>query len=217
MKKFIFTFLFLLFIPVLCFGLWNQVTLLSSVTATGAGTAITLNDKYEDFTCQSVIAGTAITSEIIGAGDGTTAGFSGTLANYPVLVSSVTIHYTIGATPYTATDDGAGTITGTDISSGTITYSTGAWSLTFTTAPDNATNITADYTYVPDAVTISFQGSIDGTNFADMAEHQFTSSELTAGHAIFSIVNMPIETIRGYLDTLTGAGSSSISLYCLGE
>ncbi len=89
-------------------------------------------------------AAASISGEVIGSGDGSTTSFSGTLANYPVVATTVTIGYTIGGTAYTATDDGAGNISGTDVS-GTITYSTGAWSLTFTTAPDNATNITADY------------------------------------------------------------------------
>ena len=87
----------------------------------------------------------AVTGEGIGTGDGATTSFSGTLARKPVKPSSVTIHYTIGGTDYTATDDGSGNISGTDVS-GTIDYQTGDWSLTFTTAPDDATNITADYT-----------------------------------------------------------------------
>lgn len=89
-------------------------------------------------------AAVTTSDEILGAGDGVATSFSGTLTNYPVVPKTVTISYTIGSTVYTATDDGAGTITGTSVS-GTITYSTGAWALTFTTAPDNGTNITADY------------------------------------------------------------------------
>ena len=90
---------------------------------------------------------TALTGEVIGAGDGTTTAFSGTLAHALVRASSITIHYTISSTDYTATDDGAGNISGPSVS-GTINYTTGAWTLTFTTAPDDATNITADYSYV---------------------------------------------------------------------
>ena len=100
----------------------------------------------------------AITGEVIGAGDGTTTAFSGTVVHPPVKASSVTIHYTISSTAYTATDDGLGNITGTDVS-GTINYSTGAWSLTFTTAPDSTTNITADYTVdAPGAVILTAVG-----------------------------------------------------------
>ena len=100
----------------------------------------------------------AISGEVIGAGDGTTTSFSGTLAHPPIVTSSITIHYTISSTAYTATDDGAGNISGTDCS-GTINYSTGAWSLTFTTAPDSGTNITADYTVdAPGAVLLTAAG-----------------------------------------------------------
>jgi len=86
----------------------------------------------------------AVTGESLGTGDGVTIGFSGTLASPPVSANTLTIHYTVGASDYTATDDGNGTITGTNVS-GTINSSTGAWTLTFTTAPDDTTAITADY------------------------------------------------------------------------
>ena len=100
----------------------------------------------------------AISGEVIGSGDGSTTSFSGTLVHPPVVAGSITIHYTISSTAYTATDDGAGNISGTDCS-GTINYSTGAWSLTFTTAPDSGTNITADYTVdAPGAVILTATG-----------------------------------------------------------
>jgi len=86
----------------------------------------------------------SITGEVIGTGDGTTLSFSGTLVNAPTSPGSLSISYTIGTIPYTATDNGAGIVTGTSVS-GTITYLTSAWSLTFTTAPDNETDIEADY------------------------------------------------------------------------
>jgi len=98
--------------------------------------AATLEYRY---TGSAVVAG-----EIIGTGDGATLTFSATLANPPVAAGSVVISYTIGGTAYTATDNGLGTITGTDLS-GTINYTTGEVSLTFTVAPDAATDITADY------------------------------------------------------------------------
>ena len=89
---------------------------------------------------------TSITGETLGSGDGSTTSFSGTLASPPVRPGTLKVYYTIGGTDYTATDDGNGNITGTDISSGSIDYDTGSWSITFSTAPDNSTNITADYT-----------------------------------------------------------------------
>ena len=73
-------------------------------------------------------------------GDGATKVFAFTSSKIPVVVSSVTISYTVGATDYTGTDDGAGVITGTGLT-GTIDYTTGAIALTFTTEPDNDTTI----------------------------------------------------------------------------
>ena len=73
-------------------------------------------------------------------GDGATKVFAITSSKIPVVVSSVTISYTVGATDYKGTDDGAGVITGTGLT-GTIDYTTGAIALTFTTEPDNDTTI----------------------------------------------------------------------------
>lgn len=83
-------------------------------------------------------------TDTVGTGDGTTTTFSATLTYTPVVAGTVTVNYTIGGTAYSATDDGAGNISGTDVT-GTIDYSTGAISLTFTTAPDASTSITAAY------------------------------------------------------------------------
>lgn len=82
---------------------------------------------------------------IIGAGTGSKTDFNYTAKNIPVKKSSITIKYTIGSSGYEATDDGVGVISGTDCT-GTITYSTGVVALTFSTAPDNGTDVTMSYT-----------------------------------------------------------------------
>lgn len=88
----------------------------------------------------------SITGELVGTGDGTTTSFTHTCAHTPLNEGSITVHYTISSTDYTATDDGAGNISGTDCS-GTVDYSTGEIDLTFATAPDSGTDITVDYEY----------------------------------------------------------------------
>lgn len=90
-----------------------------------------------------------INSEVIGAGDGSTLVYDATLAHIPVRRGTVSVSYTISATPHTATDNGLGVLTGTDLNSAssTIDYTTGAIHLVFTVAPDNATDITATYDY----------------------------------------------------------------------
>lgn len=92
---------------------------------------------------------TPTTGESVGAGNGSTTTFNHTLAgvagstglNPRVIPGSVTI----AAGSVTATDNGAGALSGTGISSGTINYQTGAVSITFSSAPANALAITAAY------------------------------------------------------------------------
>jgi hypothetical protein len=66
----------------------------------------------------------------LGTGDGTTKAFGGTLST-PDLPGSITVW----AGAVAGSDNGSGTISGTGISAGSINYSTGAISVTFTTAP----------------------------------------------------------------------------------
>lgn len=101
----------------------------------------------------SFAAGTAVTSETASsAPNGTLKIFSGTLAHGSIQNSSVTFTAVIASTPVTATDNGSGTVTGTGVT-GTINYTSGLWTLTYTTAPDNATNITASYTWLVTGLT----------------------------------------------------------------
>jgi len=98
----------------------------------------------------------SVTGEVVGTGStaGTTV-FTATLANTNIKPSTVTVHYTIGTTNYTAADDGNGNITGTYLT-GTINYTTGDISLTFSSAPDAGTNITVDYLYFPYWYTMNY-------------------------------------------------------------
>jgi len=70
------------------------------------------------------------------------------LAPAPIKPNSVAFIYVIDGTVFSASDDGVGVITGRNVT-GTVTYATGAWTLTFTTAPDANTNILADHTNEP--------------------------------------------------------------------
>jgi hypothetical protein len=88
------------------------------------------------------VLGTEVSGESL-SGSGTS--WSGSLANSPVGLGRLVINYAFSSTNYEATDDGSGNITGTNISSGSITYSTGAYSITFTGTPDATP--TADYIY----------------------------------------------------------------------
>ena len=80
--------------------------------------------------------------ESLGTGDGSTVLFSGTLANYPVLTGQIQITDTVE----TFTDwDGDGTMTGDAGGSGSVTYSSGAYSVTFNTAPTSGQALVGYY------------------------------------------------------------------------
>jgi len=123
--------------------------------------------RIKAITTSSYAAGTAVSSEVASSSpNGTLKIFSGTLAHGSIQVSTITFTATIAASPVTATDNGSGTLTGTGVT-GTINYTTGIWDLTYTTAPDNSTNITVNYTYVvasPTQVTAESTGLSGAAN-----------------------------------------------------
>jgi hypothetical protein len=92
---------------------------------------------------KAVWGATSVSGESLGTGDGVKTTFSGTLAQDQVKEKSLTI--TAGA--QSVTDDGAGNLTGSG--SGTINYVSGAYSVTFSSAPTSGTAVTAAYTYFP--------------------------------------------------------------------
>lgn len=99
-------------------------------------------------------AATAVADEVMGAGDGSVKIFHGALANGDAEPGSVAVEATVGAATVAMSDDGAGGLAGA-AGAGTINYATGVFSLIFGTAPDNSTNVTADYNHTPPAKTFS--------------------------------------------------------------
>lgn len=79
--------------------------------------------------------------EVIGAGDGATKAFTGTLASFPVEPGAAVI--TDGVETFA--DDGCGNLTGDAGGTGTINYKTGAFSATFNVNVVDETEVTADY------------------------------------------------------------------------
>lgn len=121
----------------------------------------------------SVLKGTAVTAEVMDSGDGTTAAFSGTLANTSIVKTSAVVTYeAVSGLPLrTLVVDVNGNVTGTGLDitkTNTISNSTGAWVLNFLTganAPAAATDITVDYIASPSATSVDyvFTGGSDGT------------------------------------------------------
>lgn len=101
--------------------------------------------KYYDGTTFGTVEDFIYKYQNIGAGDGTTTTFTAVLQEVPVTPNSVSVEYTIGGVSYTSHDDGNGNISGAYISSGSINYQSGDISITFSTAPDNGTNIRVRY------------------------------------------------------------------------
>ena len=93
------------------------------------------------------VCGTEVTGENLGTGNGSDVTFSGTLAHYPVGLGRLVVTCTIGGQVRTATDDGSGVLVGSHVQASTLTHTTGVYSITFATAPDNGTPVTAAYLY----------------------------------------------------------------------
>ncbi|MGK7344487.1 MAG: PilC/PilY family type IV pilus protein [Candidatus Nitrospinota bacterium M3_3B_026] len=102
------------------------------VTATGPAARSIL---YPDMTV------TQVTNELIGTGDGSTTTFTGTLADSPVVHSTISISDGVEIFIDKRTKTLEGSLTGT----GTINRYTGEFSITFNTAPPNGAAVLADY------------------------------------------------------------------------
>jgi len=87
-------------------------------------------------------------TETLATGDGSTTEFSGTLANIPV-VYPTQFKLFLNTTQISITVSDTGIISGSTVS-GTINFTTGAYSLTFTTAPANGVAIKCNYVYSDD-------------------------------------------------------------------
>jgi hypothetical protein len=133
----------------------HPVVMIPIVLGSGAGDLAagqvlgrkTSDNKYYKWTP----AGADYTGEAIGSGDGSKKTFYGTFAHPSVVAGSVSI--TAQGTTETLTDNGQGDLVGDEGGSGSINYATGAFVVTFNSAPSSGTdNVYADYT-----------GDVDGT------------------------------------------------------
>lgn len=115
----------------------------------------------------SSLAGTAVTAETLGTGDGTTTNFTGTLASASCAETTLTITTVdTGDGALTVTDDGEGNLVGDVAATGnnTIDYDTGAFDVTFSAAVKSLSDVDADYYSQPDvSVSGDFAGGLDGS------------------------------------------------------
>jgi len=124
------------------------------------GKSVFITVKNNAAAASSLLPKSTVTAEVLGIGNGTLTAFAGNFANVPVQPFSVSITDTVEV----FTDDGFGNLSGDLGGSGTLNYSTGAFSVTFTTAPITAQNIEADYALVIEA---SFTLGSDGAAVTD--------------------------------------------------
>lgn len=124
----------------------------------------------------SELSGSALTGEVVGAGDGTETGFADTLAGGSASPTTVVLTFTAAAVTRTVTDDGNGNLIGDVNPAGanTIDYATGAFDVILSVAPTNATNVTAAYYTRPAALSTAIMGG--GSDGAAV-----TSTEVVAG------------------------------------
>jgi hypothetical protein len=131
----------------------HSKTALRNALAAKYGTVSALNgawgSSYTTFDSSGVCVGSqpitcasTVPADSVGTGNGSTVTFSKTLS-HPT-VSGFSFQILVAGTPV-AGDLGNGTLFGPNISSGSINYSTGAISITFTSAPANGAAITATY------------------------------------------------------------------------
>lgn len=100
-----------------------------------------------------------IDEEVIGVGAGTS--FTSSLDFTPVKGGTIVVTATTVSGEVTATDDGAGALTGTGVASGTIDYDSGAISIVFDNTVVAATNVVAAYDYNMECNTNIPQVNID--------------------------------------------------------
>lgn len=100
-----------------------------------------MNSRYRI----NLTGGTGIEAESLGSPDGIETSFTGTLSGKTTVPGSVEVTATVGASEVIISDDGKGNLSADGVT-GTVDYDSGDFSLTFTTAPDDASNLTADYT-----------------------------------------------------------------------
>lgn len=79
-------------------------------------------------------------------GDGATTDFGPTAVLFlPILERTLIVDFIVGGTSYRVHDDGLGDISGDGIDSGTVNYVTGEITISFTSPPDDETDITVAY------------------------------------------------------------------------
>lgn len=64
----------------------------------------------------------------------------------------------------------------------------------------------------PTAAIVNIEGSLDGTNWGNLATHNLSAGELVTGVAIFHVVNRPVPFLRAIVGTLSEGSNPTMSV-----
>ena len=69
----------------------------------------------------------------------------------------------------------------------------------------------------PSAVTVTLEGSLDGTTFCTIGTHAMSAGELTATKAIYFDADSPVLHVKANLTVLTGGTSPTVTVTYEGD
>lgn len=72
-------------------------------------------------------------------------------------------------------------------------------------------------TGAPTAVTVDLEGSLDNVSWSSLASHIMSAGELSAGLAMFHVVDKPVRYVRNNLTLLTAGTSPTVTAIYEGE
>jgi phage tail sheath protein FI len=159
----------------------------------------------------AVFNAVTISDEYLALGDNSTKSFSGTLA-WGGVVDTVRTSLTITDGTFSAVDQGDGTLSGTGIDSGTINYTTGAWTVVFTSAPGTDVRISATYKKQASATEYSWEltGGANGTG--PLTRNDLTVNTLEATQRGIYALDTVDEILNVCLPDLEGTASSALDM-----
>ncbi|PCJ39130.1 MAG: hypothetical protein COA71_14535 [SAR86 cluster bacterium] len=65
----------------------------------------------------------------------------------------------------------------------------------------------------PTAVTVDLEASLDNETFIQIGTHPFPAEDITAGNAMFHVIDKPVQFIQLNLTTLTGGTAPTVSAF----
>jgi len=77
---------------------------------------------------------------------------------------------------------------------------------------EHSVQATMGGTVVATAVTVDLEGSLDDSNWFQLAQHAFSAGDITAEGALFHVQDKPVRYVRANLITLTGGTAPTVTV-----